>query len=291
MTAVLLALGAAVAYGVGDFLSGSASRTVHFARIALVTQAVMTAVTWAVVWPVGGTMSGSVIGWGLVAGVGASLGTVTLYRGLGSGQMNVVAPLSAATAAIVPAAFGVLTGERPSWLVLAGVVVIVPAIWLISSGERQPGEDRRLKEGAGDGLLAGIAFAVSFIALDRAPADGGLWPAAFTQLSALGVIGLAVGSLLRPGRSERVRSDRATAPERRRAYLAAAAAGVLGACAVAAFLYATGSGILVVTSVLTSLYPAVTVLLARLLLLETASRLQVVGLLLAVVGVVLVVGG
>ena len=286
MIAAVLALAAAVGYGVSDFLSGSASRTVHYGRIALVAQSVMVLVTWTAVWAVPGEQSVGVVGWGLLAGVGASLGTVLLYRGLGAGQMNVVAPLSAATAALVPVAFGIIAGERPSWIVMSGVLLVIPAIWMISSGERQPGEDRRLRKGAGDGLLAGVAFAVSYIALDQAPVGGGLWAAAYTQLAALIVIASAVLLVIRP-----CPNPRSCGADLRRAYLAAAGAGLLGAVAVAAFLLATGYGLLVVTSVLTSLYPAVTVLLARVLLAEQTSRIQLIGLGVAAAGVVLVATG
>lgn len=286
MTAVLLALLAAFSYGVSDYLSGAASRKVHYGTVALVTQLVMTVATWIVVWFVPGTRGGGALTWGLVAGLGSSFGTFLLYRGLGAGQMNVVAPLSAATAAVVPVAAGLLLGERPSWVVLLGVAVIVPAIWLISSGEKQPGSSGRLVEGAIDGLLAGVAFAVSFIALDRAPAGSGLWPAAYAQLSALVVVAIAVGLVLR-----RARARGALTTPTAKDLAPAGVAGLLGALAVASFLLATGAGLLVVVSVLTSLYPAVTVLLARVLLAERTAPVQVVGLVLAAVGVVLVAAG
>lgn len=284
MTAVLLALTSAFAYGVSDFLSGNASRAIHYARVALITQAVMTVVTWAMVGFFGGSTTSGTVWWGVAAGFGSSLGTVFLYRGLGSGQMNVVAPLSAATAAIVPVAVGLALGERPSAWVLLGVALIVPAIWLISSTAPQPGRRRRGESGAVDGLLAGVAFAVSFIALDRAPSDGGLWPAAYSQLAATVVIAIAALVILR-----RARHREAQMPFR--AVLAAAVAGVLGAVAVSAFLLATGHGLLVVVSVLTSLYPAITVLLARFVLGESAIRAQLVGFVLAAAGVILVAIG
>lgn len=284
MTAVLLALAAAVAYGVSDFLSGNASRTVHYARVALITQAVMSLVTWAAVGLFDGVSTAGAIGWGLTAGLGSSFGTVFLYRGLGSGQMNVVAPLSAATAAVVPVVVGLALGERPSGWVLLGVALIIPAIWLISSSAPQPGQRGRVGAGAVDGLLAGVAFAVSFIALDQAPSDGGLWPAAYAQLSATVVIAIGAMLILR-------RSRHRDGPTPRRAVAAAAASGVLGAVAVSAFLLATGYGLLVVVSVLTALYPAITVLLARLLLGESAIAAQVLGFALAAGGVVLVAAG
>ncbi|WP_228389150.1 DMT family transporter [Cumulibacter manganitolerans] len=282
MITVLLSLLAAVAYGISDFLSGVASRAVHYARIALVVQLTMTASTWVVVGLAGGSSGGGAVMWGLVAGLGTSTGTVLLYRGLGAGQMNVVAPLSAATAALVPVVVGLALGERPSWLVLIGVVLILPAIWLISATPAQPGATARLADGAVDGLLAGVGFAISFVALDRAPDDAGLWPAAWAQLSALAVIAVATSLILRRRGSGRPAG---------RSIVAAVGAGVLGALAVASFLVASRSGLLVVASVLTSLYPAITVLLAAATLGERTVRAQLVGLALAAGGVVLVVAG
>lgn len=284
MTAVLLALTSAFAYGLSDFLSGAASRTTHYARVALVTQLVMTVATWSVVGFFGGSSTAASVGWGLAAGLGSSLGTVFLYRGLGSGQMNVVAPLSAATAAVVPVAVGLTLGERPSALVLLGVAMIIPSIWLISSSAPQAGRRGRAGQGAIDGLLAGVAFAVSFVALDQSPSDAGLWPAAYAQLSAMVVIAVAALLILR-------RAGRRESPMPRTAMLAALAAGVLGSVAVATFLLATGYGLLVVVSVLTSLYPAITVLMARFLLGESATAAQVAGFALAAAGVVLVTIG
>ncbi|WP_134324675.1 EamA family transporter [Cumulibacter soli] len=286
MTAVLLALCAALAYGVSDFLSGTASRLMHYGRVALVCQSVMAVVTWAAVGFVPGDASMDALLWGALAGVGSGAGTVMLYRGLGSGQMNVVAPLSAATAAVVPVAFGLITGERPSVVILLGVVLIVPGIGLISSVRAQPGGRRRVMKGTVDGTLAGAAFAISYIALDGAPSGAGLWPAAYTQLSALAVIALAAALLIRPANRGHAVADGA-----RRAHVAAVAAGLLGALAVATFLFATDHGLLVVTSVLTSLYPAATVILARVLLAERTSRAQLVGLTLAAAGIILVVVG
>ena len=291
MVAVSLSLLAAVAYGVSDFLSGVASRAVHYARVALLVQLVMTLSTWAVVAIFGGTASQGAVVWGLVAGLGTSAGTVLLYRGLGAGQMNVVAPLSAATAALVPVIVGLVLGERPSWLVLVGVLLIIPAIWLISATPPQPGSTARFAEGAVDGLLAGVGFALSFIALDRAPDDAGLWPAAWAQLSALAVIAVAAPLIVRASRRASVSEQAVAGRLSRRSVLPAATAGVLGAVAVASFLFASRSGLLVVASVLTSLYPAITVLLAAGFLGERTVRVQVVGLALASTGVVLVAVG
>ncbi len=97
---------------------------------------------------VDGNPSGADIAWGLLAGVGSGIGTAFLYRGFAKGRMGVVAPVSAVGAALLPAAIGVLTGERPSAIVWVGMVAALPGIWLVS---REP-PDRcgvRRREGAG----------------------------------------------------------------------------------------------------------------------------------------------
>lgn len=295
MTAVLLALLSAVAYGASDFLSGVASRLTHYVRVSLLTQLSMTAATWIAVLLAGGASTSGAVTWGLIAGIGSSAGTLLLYRGLGAGQMNVVAPLSAATAAVLPVLAGLAGGERPSWMVLAGVVVLLPAIWLVSSAPSEGEDSGRFADGALDGLLAGVGFALSFVALDRAPSGSGLWPAAYAQLAA-GVVIAVMALLLRRrsrtvverGRDEPVDGERWMP---RRAAIAAVVSGLLGAVAVGAFLLSTSAGLLVVASVLTALYPAVTVLLARAVFAERTAPTQLGGLMLAGVGVVLVVMG
>lgn len=295
MTAVLLALLSAVAYGASDFLSGVASRLTHYVRVSLLTQLSMTAATWIAVLLAGGASTSGALTWGLIAGIGSSAGTLLLYRGLGAGQMNVVAPLSAATAAVLPVLAGLVGGERPSWMVLAGVVVLLPAIWLVSSAPSEGEGSGRFADGALDGLLAGVGFALSFVALDRAPSGSGLWPAAYAQLAA-GVVIAVMALLLRRrsrtvverGRDEPVDGERWMP---RRAAIAAVVSGLLGAVAVGAFLLSTSAGLLVVASVLTALYPAVTVLLARAVFAERTAPTQLGGLMLAGVGVVLVVMG
>ena len=96
--------------------------------------------------------------WSVLAGVGNGFGTAFLYRGLSSGRMGVVAPVSGVGAALVPVVVGLATGERPGALVWAGMLAALPAIWLVAS---RAGDDRaaaRLVPGCVDGVLAGLGF-------------------------------------------------------------------------------------------------------------------------------------
>jgi drug/metabolite transporter (DMT)-like permease len=281
VTAVLLALGAAAAYGLSDFVGGVTSKRASPWSVALVAQLVGGVVVLALAGPVGGTPDREALLWALVAGVANGIGTGFLYRGLSSGRMGVVAPVSGVGATLVPVAVGLVTGERPSGLVWLGILAALPGIWLVA---REPVDedvagDRPAGSGALDGVLAGLGFGALFAALAQIPESAGFLPLALNQLVA-GLVIVLMATALRV----------AWLPRERAAGLGAIS-GVLGASATAAFLLATQSGLLTVTAVLASLYPAVTVLLAATVLREHVHRSQAVGLVLCGVAVTLVAGG
>jgi drug/metabolite transporter (DMT)-like permease len=277
--AVLLALLGAASYGVSDFVGGLFGKR---------------ASAWAVAAAggVGGAVASALLAsldpgrptsadllWGAAAGIGSGTGTAFLYRGLASGRMGVVAPVSGVLAVILPVVVGVATGERPGPLVWLGIVAAVPAIWLVA---REPPTGRPTgaqASGAEDGVLAGIGFGALFTCLGQVPAGAGLWPLVLNQLVGVVVVGVAATAL-----------GAAWVPRHPAAW-GGALAGVLGGVATAAFLLATQHGLLSVSAVLTSLYPAFTVLLATVVLRERVHRLQAWGLGLCGVAVVLVAMG
>lgn len=281
MTAVLLALGAAVAYGLSDFVGGVTSKRASAWSVALVAQLVGGVVVLALAGVLGGSPTGTDLGWAVVAGVGNGIGTGFLYRGLSAGRMGVVAPLSGVGAAVVPVAVGLITGDRPSALVWIGILAALPGIWLVArtSESEDVGGDRPRNGGALDGVLAGLGFGTLFAALAQIPASAGFLPLALNQFVAAGVI-VVMALVLR-----------AAWVPRQRAAAFGAVSGVLGATATGAFLLATQSGLLTVTAVLASLYPAFTVVLAATLLREHIHRSQAVGLVLCGLAVGLVAGG
>jgi drug/metabolite transporter (DMT)-like permease len=277
--ALLLALAAAVAYGTSDFVAGLLSRRASFLLVGAVAQFIaMTGTLVALPFTSPPAPHAAPLAWGAASGAGAALGTLALYRGLAAGQMAVAAPLSGVGAAALPTLAGFLLGERPSRVAIAGIVLALLAVWLVSSAGLGP-RDARLAAGVVDGLLAGVGFALLFVALDRAGDDAGLWPVAAGQVTSAVILCAAalVGRVpLRP-------DLRLTG--------GAAAVGGLGASAIVLFYFATHAGLLTLAAVLTSLYPAVTVVLARVTLGERLRRLQTVGLLLAATAVVLIVTG
>ena len=282
MTGVLLALLGAAAYGVSDFIGGIFGKRASAWAVAATggIGGAGAALVLALVDP--GDPSTADLAWGAAAGVGNGTGTAFLYRGLASGRMGVVAPVSGVLAVVLPVVVGVATGERPGPLVWLGIVAAVPAIWLVA---REPSADdagdpaKPIGSGARDGVVAGIGFGALFTCLGQVPDGAGFWPLVLNQLVGIVVIAIAAGLL------------GATWVPRHAAAWGGLLAGVLGGLATAAFLLATHHGLLSVSAVLTSLYPAFTVLLAALVLREHVHRLQAWGLLLCGVAVVLVATG
>ena len=279
MSAVLLALASALAYGSSDFLGGLLSRRVNFAQVGLVMQVGAVAASCCLLPIVDGAgPTAAALGWGALSGLGGGVGSLVLYRGLGRGQMSVVSPLAALASAVLPAVVGIISGERPSALALAGIVLALPALWLTA---RPPGQGRApTAGGVRDGLVSGAGFALLFIALAHAGGHSGLWP-----LVASAVVSLLLQAgfvLLR--HPVHARDVRRTRPQ----LAAALLTGVVSAAATLLYFLAAHAGLLTVVAVLSSLYPAVTVLLAVLILREHPSRAQQVGLMAAAAAVALV---
>jgi drug/metabolite transporter (DMT)-like permease len=274
---ILLSLLAAASYGLGDFNGGLFSRRGGAWAVSLVAQLAGTALVLLLVLFTGGSPTAGDLAWALVAGVGNGFGTAFLYRGLSSGRMGVVAPVSGVGAVLVPVVVGVLTGERPGALVWVGVLLALPAIWLVS---REP-VTGTVAGGSGmlDGVLAGLGFGSLFAALAQIPADAGFLPLALNQLVA-GVAIILVAVALHQD----------WVPRNRYA-LGGAISGALGATATGLFQVATQHGYLSVAAVITSLYPAFTVLLAATVLRERVHRTQALGLALCAGAVVLVAAG
>ncbi len=274
----ILGLLAAVTYGVCDFTAGVGSRRGSPSAVTVIEQAFGLAVIAIVVLVTAPqSPTAATLWWGALSGVGSGFGTVALIRGLSSGAMSVVAPVSAVLAAVIPAIVGVAIGERLSAVTLAGVALAVPAILLVSlQSDRVHGRSGRSVVA---GLIAGGGFALLFIALDQAGTSAGAWPLLPGQAVAEGIV-IVLALQMRPSPG----SWRVSLPF-------GAIAGILGGTATILYLAATGGGQLAVVAVLTSLYPAVTVLLARFGLHERFGRVQGAGLLLAAIAIGMITAG
>ncbi len=272
---VLLGLFAAIAYGASDFAAGVGSRRASSEAIAILSMPFgLAAAVLAVVVLDAPSPTPSVLAWGALAGIGGGAGTLALYRGLTVGRMSVVAPLSAVLTAALPAVVGIATGDSLSLLRLAGLGLAFPAIALVS---RQAGDaGGALESGIWEGLAAGAGFALLFIALARAGTDSGAWPLVPCEVVAVAAVVLVGLTFGKPSGTWRA------------AWWPAVLTGIGGGSANLLYLAATGVGQLSVVAVVTALYPAVTIVLARILLDERWARLQAVGLGLSAVAVALI---
>ena len=282
--AILLALVSALCYGTSDFIGGVLSARIKPWTAAFTGQFAGGVLLGLLCLVRGTPLPAAALGWGALAGLGGGVGIIYLYRGLSTGRMGVVAPLSGVLAALVPATVGVITGDRPSAISWLGIVAALPATWLVASSSEHGDDDRGapragLGEGVLDGLLAGAGFGLSFAAVPQAPASAGQWPVSVELLVAalVAVVGATIA-----GESWLPRT---------RTALFAVSTGVLAASALVAFLAATHHGMLAVTSVIAALYPAATVLLAVVVLRERVHRTQALGLGLCAIAVALVAGG
>lgn len=281
--AIVLALVSAAAYGLSDFIGGILAKSRSEWTVAVVIQlsaTVCTAVAWLFI---DSDPTAADLAWGAVGGIGGGLGGGFLYRGLSRGRMGVVAPVSAIGAALLPVAVGVAVGERPSLLAWLGVCCALPAIYLIARTPDEPavaGDDAGPQvSGLGDGVLAGLGFGFLFVAVGQVSDAAGAPPLILVQLVGAVVVAILATALSEPW-LPRGRRD-----------LIPALNGPTGAIATVAFFAATGLGMLAIVSVISSLYPGLTVVLAAAFLRERIHRMQAVGLALAAVAVALVALG
>jgi drug/metabolite transporter (DMT)-like permease len=288
---VLLGLAAAVLYGSGDFLGGMATRRAHVLTVLMLveTAAVIVAVATAVIFGGPGSLPG--LAWGFSAGAIGGLGLIIFYVGLAAGPMSVVAPVSGLVATVLPVAVALAGGERPGAGVYAGALLCLVAIVLASSASEtdDPGDrggagrtglahpPRRLGRAIAYGTASGVSFGLFFLLIRNAGQSGEVWPVAAGRIGELAVV-LAAAAVLRPG----LRGLRGGIP------LAAVSAGVIDVVANLCYVAATRIGAFGLAVVLASLYPGVTVLLARMVLGERLRWIQRVGLGLAAIGILLV---
>jgi drug/metabolite transporter (DMT)-like permease len=215
--------------------------------------------------------------WGTAAGIGLVIGLLTFYRGLALGMMAVVAPITAA-APVIPVVVGVVRGERPSSLQVAGMAVALVGVVLASLEPESAVTGRRLAVGAGYGIVAAAAFGSTLVTLDSASNDDPYW----------GTFAMRVAATLLVVLVAAVRVPRL--PERDQV-LPLAAIGVTDAAATCLFAVATTKGLVSVVSVLASLFPIVVVLWALAYLRERVAASQLTGGALALAGTALIAAG
>lgn len=279
MLAILLALFSAAGDGSSDYAGGLAARRAGVIRVTIAAEGV-SAVLLILILPLAGLAAPSrgALAWGAAAGLGEATGALALFAGYRNAEFSVAGPLSAISSAGFSVLAGLLSGERPGSLAMIGIALALPAIIGVSASPAASGQARSRHRAAGVawGLLAGAGFALLFVGLNRAGARSGLWPVAASQVSAVVAV-TCLGAFIEEERR----------PLRDVGWLAALT-GVTGAAGELLYFYATHAGLLAVTAVLTSLYPAVTIVLARVLLGERLTVARLTGLCLAGASVALI---
>jgi uncharacterized membrane protein len=280
---ILLGLAAAVLYGSGDFLGGMATRKAHVLTVLLLaeTAGVIVALAAAAMAPGPASLAG--LAWGISAGLIGGLGLIIFYIGLAAGPMSVVAPVSGLVSTVLPVAVALAEGERPGAGVYAGALLCLVAIVLASSASGTGTVPRPGRPGRGRaiayGLASGTSFGLFFLLIRNAGRSGELWPVAAGRIGELAVVVIAA-AVLRRGLVPRGTGGRLL--------LAAAGAGAIDVVANICYVAATRTGMFGLATVLASLYPGVTVLLARVMLGERLRPVQQAGLGLAALGILLV---
>ncbi len=278
---ILLGLAAAVLYGGGDFIGGLATRRAHVLTVLTLVESagVIAALAAAAVSPGPASLAG--LAWGASAGLVGGLGLIIFSIGLATGPMSVVAPVSGLVSTVLPVAVALAEGERPGVGVYAGALLCLAAIVLASSAgatsaARRPGRPGRA---IAYGVASGIAFGLFFLLIRNAGQSGEVWPVAFARLGELAAV-VAAAAVLRRGLLPRGTDGRLLA--------AAAFAGVIDVVANICYVAATRTGMFGLAVVMASLYPGITVLLARVVLGERLRWVQRVGLGLAAIGILLI---
>jgi drug/metabolite transporter (DMT)-like permease len=283
----LLALGSALFYGAADFTGGLTSRRAGAIPVVVLSQ-FSGMLLLALLLPVlpSATPSRNDLLWGAAAGLTGGVGVALLYRALAIGTMAVVAPTTAVCAVAIPVLVAVVLGERPAPLAVAGIVLGIVAIILVSQQQTASGSEEshgshwgRLPRGVPAAFASGVAIGFFFLSLARSRPEAGMWPLLMARVvSVLLFATIAIAT-------------RASFRMTKGVLALVLTAGAIDMLANALYLLASRQGQLSVVVTLSSLYPASTVLLARIILRERLSRWQVTGVVCALAAVMLIVSG
>jgi drug/metabolite transporter (DMT)-like permease len=279
MLAVLLGLAAGLSWGVSDFMGGLKARTVDLLAVLVLSQGTGLVLVALIVAARGnGAPAGDELIYASASGISGALGLAAFYCGLAVGAMAVVAPISA-TGAAIPVMAGLVSGERPGAAQAAGIALAIVGVVLASREAREEGRSARVATGVGLALLAACGFGGFFVLMDAASEHDVFWAIFVNRMTGVGGL-VAVALVLR---------RRLAMPTRQAGMLA-----LIGTMDMAAnVFYAFGSteGLISVVAVLASLYPVITVILARFVLHERVRATQRAGIAAALIGVALISAG
>ena len=277
IASVSFSLASALSWGAGDFSGGLASKRANTFQVVAVAHGTGLVLVLALALLRGEIFPGQhAMVWGAAAGISGAIGLAALYRGLAIGKMGIVAPVAAVITAALPVGYGITLQGAPKPLQIAGFALATVAIVLISKPERAAG----MPKGLGLAILAGFGFGGFLICINRAGNTTVFWP-----LVAARTVSLVFMLLLMVFTARRERAGFRTSAK---LWFLMIIAGALDTAGNALFVMATQVGRLDVAAVLSSLYPASTVLLARFVLQERMSAVQNAGMVAALVSIPLI---
>jgi drug/metabolite transporter (DMT)-like permease len=274
---IVLGLISAVTWGSGDFGGGLLSRRAPLFSVVGVTQfvgifaALVIAILLGEPFP-----TFPDIAWAVGAGIGGMIGITCLYRGLAVGRMGVVAPTAGVLGATIPVVFGFLVEGVPTPMTIAGIVAALVAVVLVT---RAPGHGTDQPSGVRWALAAGVAIGAFNICIGQFSGDSAFGLLVFIRLLQVAVISLLIVLWRQPWRMPVDILPKLIL------------IGVLDMAGNATFILATQAGALAIATVLASLYPVVTVILAIVILREHLTRSHVAGIVLTAVAIVLIAAG
>ena len=272
----LLAIGSAALYGAADFTGGLTTRHASTVPVVLLSQAAGLILLALIVPLLPHASPGQAdLLWGAAAGLTGGIGVALLYHGLAIGTMAVVAPTTAVCAVAIPVVVSVLLGERPVPLAVAGIALGLVSIVLVS--QQPAASSARRPSGVGIALASGVAIGLFLLSLAQTGPHAGMWPLLVSR-----TVSVAIFAVMAIAGERSIRM-----PARVTALVIVA--GVMDMFANALYLLATRAGPLSIVVTLSSLYPASTVLLARIVLGELLRPWQVTGMGCALAAVVLIV--
>ncbi|MGZ3497602.1 MAG: EamA family transporter [Vulcanimicrobiaceae bacterium] len=276
MQAVILGLVAAAFYGAADFCGGLATKRTSMFSVTIVSQAVGFVLILVLLPFFPGHATAADYGWGAVAGLCGGLGLALLYHALSIGKMGVVSPITAVLAAAQPVVVGLVRGERLSLWQGVGIGVALVAVVLISLSTEEDGRIQFSTEGVREAIACGIVLGGFYTFLAMGGKHAGLYPLVAARVGSIGFL-ILLALVFRRGMIPR----NGTLP-------IVVLAGAIDMTANALYVLATFAGYLSVAAVLTSLYPASTVFLARIVLKERLQLVQKIGVGCALAGVALI---
>lgn len=275
-----MAVLASIAYGAADFLGGLATKrgSTVFSVVTVSQSVGLVLVLVSLPFLPPSSPTAADFAWGAASGLSGGIGLALLYRGLAMGSMSVVAPVTAVCAVVIPVAAGLALGERPSGPAAIGVLLAIIAIVLISRTGRVE-EGKRPATGLPIAIAAGIAIGIFLVCLGRTGPSAGLWPLVAARIVSVSFFTSA--ALI----------SRETLAPRRESLSIVIGGGALDMIANILYLLAVRQGPLGIVATLTSLYPASTILLARIVLRERLRFVQQAGVACAAAAIVLIVSG